>query len=155
MDHATIIVDEEEARPHPSHVKVRFENADLGHEVMTFDVSPGEKCSSLKARVATTCDLSASKIRLWFNGNVQEGYSHMESFGFKVQSKGNESFFVTQIMSYLILFFSHAYFLTCEHPRKSDKATLRDWGVRSGDTLTIQVPSPYPPHVTVTLGTST
>ena len=107
MDHATIIVDEEEARPHPSHVKVKFEEVCLGHEVMTFDVSPGEKCSSLKARVATTCDLPASKFLLRFNGNVQEGYSHMESFGFKeliTKSKTNESFFVTRIMSYLILF---------------------------------------------------
>ena len=47
MDHATIIVDEEEARPHPSQVKVKFEDVRLWHETMTFKVTPSEKCSSL------------------------------------------------------------------------------------------------------------
>ena len=46
---------------------------------------------------------------------------------------------------------SHSYFLTCEHLRKSDKA-LRDWGIGSGNTLTIQVPAPLPPHVRVKFG---
>ena len=34
----------------------------------------------------------------------------------------------------------------------SDRTTLRDWGVGSGDTLAIQVPTPLPTHVKVKLG---
>jgi len=33
-----------------------------------------------------------------------------------------------------------------------DRTTLREWGVKSGDTLTIQVPEPLPSHVKVELG---
>ena len=87
MDHATIIVDEEEARPRPSQVKVKFDDVCLGHEVMTFDVTPGEKCSSLYSKVATQLGLHWFDIVLRFNGQVLThywGYSHMESFGFKL-----------------------------------------------------------------------
>lgn len=76
MDHATIIVEEEEeARPDPYQVKVEFEDVRLGHETMIFDVTPGEKVSSLKARVATQLGLFAPMILLRFNGNVPTGYS--------------------------------------------------------------------------------
>ena len=75
IDHATIIVEEEEATPDPYHVKVEFEDVRLGHETMTFNATPGEKVSSLKARVATQLGLYSSKILLRFNGNVPTGYS--------------------------------------------------------------------------------
>merc|ERR1711974_271291 len=35
---------------------------------------------------------------------------------------------------------------------EGDRTTLRDWGVGSGDTLTIQVPAPLPDHVQLKLG---
>ena len=43
-------------------------------------------------------------------------------------------------------------FATSEHPQNRDRTTLREWGVKSGDTLTIQVPEPLPSHVKVELG---
>ena len=39
-----------------------------------------------------------------------------------------------------------------EHPQNRDRITLREGGVRSGDTLTIKVPEPLPSHVKVKLG---
>ena len=43
-------------------------------------------------------------------------------------------------------------FFASEHPQNRDRTTLREWGVKSGDTLTIQVPEPLPSHVKVELG---
>ena len=74
IDHATIIVEEEEATPDPYHVKVEFEDVRLWHETMTFIVTPSEKCSSLKGRAATKTGLFASSLLL-FQGSVQMGYS--------------------------------------------------------------------------------
>ena len=42
-------------------------------------------------------------------------------------------------------------FLMSEHPQNRDEITLREGGVRSGDTLTIKVPEPLPSHVKVKL----
>ena len=44
-------------------------------------------------------------------------------------------------------------FFASEHPQNRDRTTLREWGVKSGDNLTIQVPDPLPDHVKVELGT--
>ena len=78
IDHTTIIVEEEEATPDPYHVKVEFEDVRLGHETMTFDVTPTEECSSLKARVGNKIGLFASMIDLRMSQTraLLTGYSH-------------------------------------------------------------------------------
>ena len=75
IDHSTII-EEEEEKPRAFQVKVKFEDVRLGHETMTFDVTPTEECSSLKARVATKIGLFAPMIDLSFPRVKLTGYSH-------------------------------------------------------------------------------
>ena len=65
-EHATI-------REEEYQVKVEFEDPRLW-QTMTFKVTPSEKCSSLKVRVAKTIGHFASKLLL-FHGSDQLGYS--------------------------------------------------------------------------------
>ena len=54
---------------------MKFEDVRMGHETMTFDVTPTEECSSLKARVATKIGLFAHMIELRLRSKTI-GYSH-------------------------------------------------------------------------------
>ena len=82
IDHATIIEEEEKATPVHYQVKVKFEDVCMGHETMTFDVTPTEECSTLKARVANRIGLFAHMIDLHFKHTyyqtraLRTGYSH-------------------------------------------------------------------------------